>query len=59
VTPLCQENALPHNVQIKDCIVESGKFAIECPLENDCSEAFITCPNAVYSAYPKRTWMLG
>jgi hypothetical protein len=49
---------LPHKVQIKDCIVEGGKFAIECPLEIDRSEALITCPNAVYSAYPKLTWTL-
>ena len=56
--PLCQEMTLPHKVQIKDCIVEGGKFVIECPLEIACSEALITFPNAVYSAYHKRTWML-
>jgi len=58
VRPLCQEMTLPHKVQIKDCIVEGGKFANECPLEIDRSEALITCPNAVYSANPKRTWTL-
>ena len=50
--PLCREKTLPHKVQMKDYIVEGGKFAIECPLEIDRSEALITCPNAVYSAYP-------
>jgi len=39
---------LPHKVQIKDAIVEGEKFAIEFPLEIDCAEAPITCPNAVY-----------
>jgi len=58
VIPLCWEKTLPHKVQIKDCIVEGGKFVIGCPLEIHSREALITCPNAVYSAYPKRTWML-
>ena len=53
--PLCQEKTLPPKVQINDCIVEGGKFVIECPLEIDRSEALITCPNAVYSTYPKQT----
>jgi hypothetical protein len=55
VRPICQEKTLPHKVQIKDCIVEGGKCAIKCPLEIDRSEALITCHNAVYSAYAKRT----
>jgi hypothetical protein len=58
VRPLCGENTLPHEMQIKDCVVEGEKFALECPLEIDRGEALITCPNAVYSAYPKRTWTL-
>ena len=56
--PRCRESTLPHKVQIKDCIVEGGKFAIDCPLEIDRREAVITCSNAVYSAYRKRTWTL-
>jgi len=47
VIPLCPEKTLPHTVQITNCIVQGGKFAIECPLEIDRSEALITCPNAV------------
>ena len=56
--PLCLEKTLPHKLQINDCIFEGGKFAIECPLEIDSSEAPIMCPIARYSAYPERTWML-
>jgi hypothetical protein len=58
VRPLCREQTLPHKVQIKDYIVEGEKFAIECHLDIDPSEALITYPNAVYSAYPERTWTL-
>ena len=47
-----------HKGQIKEFIVEDGKFAIECPLEIDRSEALNTCPNAVYSAYPNQNWTL-
>jgi len=57
VRPLCRAKTLPHAVQIKDCIVECEKFEIEYPLEIAHSEALIMYPNAVYSAYPKQTWM--
>ena len=49
---------LPYKRQIKDCIVEGELVTIECPREIDRSEALITCPNAVYSAYSTPTSML-
>jgi hypothetical protein len=41
-----------------DSIVEGGKFTIECPVKIDHREVRIIGPNAVYSAYPRRTWTL-
>jgi hypothetical protein len=49
---------LPHIVPMLDYIVEDEKFGIEYPMEINRSQAHITSPNAVYSAYPKWTLMV-